>query len=226
MKTVLLIIESEIFGKKIQKALEKDFRILLCHDAAAAGEYLKQKPDGLILQMELPGTDGLSLLEKMCWKPGVIITLSLSYTPYVVQKLYDMGVGYMLRTPCTQRAVTERLTDMMKDRKNDHEDDQQITASHLEKLGISSRDEGGLHLRVAIPLFAQDPRQKLVHELYPAVATICGSTVSGVEHSMRRTIEDAWNERNPEFWSEYFPNCNRYPPNKVFISALAQKLYG
>ena len=28
---------------------------------------------------------------------------------------------------------------------------------------------------------------------------------------MRRTIEQAWNNRDPESWAEYFPNSKRYP---------------
>ena len=224
MDQVLIVIESEEFGQRLYKDLKKDFIPLLCHNADDAALLMEQKPDALILEMGLPGTDGLTFLENLPWRPPVMLTLSASYTPYEAQKLLDLGVGYRLRTPCSLRAVTGRLRDMMRQRNNDNNDEQNITALHLTRLGISSSEGGGKQLRVAIPLFAQDREQKISAELYPAVARICGSTVSCVEHNMRRTIEQAWNKRDPESWAEYFPNSKRYPSNKMFLSALAKKL--
>lgn len=224
MKRVLLVIESEEFGQRLYKDLKKDFAPLLCHNVEDAALMMDQNPDALILEMGLPGKDGLMFLEELEWRPSVILTLSTGYSAYEVQRLLDLGVGYRLRTPCALRAVTGRLRDMMREGNNDHNDEQKIAAFHLTKLGIASTDGGGKQLRVAIPLFAQDREQKISAELYPAVAKLCGSTVSCVEHNMRRTIEQAWNNRDPESWAEYFPNSKRYPSNKRFLSTLARKL--
>lgn len=224
MKRVLLVIESEEFGQRLYMDLKKDFTPLLCHNADDAALQMGQQPDALILEMGLPGKDGFMFLEELEWRPPVILTLSVGYSPYEAQKLLDLGVGYRLRTPCSLRAVTERLRDMIREQDHDRNDEQKTAALHLTKLGIASTEGGGKQLRLAIPLFAQDRDQKISAELYPAVAKLCGCSVSCVEHNIRRTIEQAWNHRDPESWAEYFPNSKRYPSNKIFLSTLARKL--
>lgn len=225
MKTILLVIESEEFGQLVRKALQRDHHVLLCHDADTASLLMEQEPDAMVVQLQLPGTDGLTFLENLSWRPSVILSLAVDYPPYTAQRLHDLGVGYFVRTPCTLRAVTDRLRDMMREQEFNHNDPQTIAAAHLTLLGISTQDDGGKQLRVGIPLYAQDTSQKLSGELYPAIAKICGSTAGGVEHQIRRTIQDAWKECSPEFWAEYFPRRKRCPSNGVFISTLAEKLW-
>lgn len=225
MKTVLLVIESQEFCQRIAKALKSDYNVLVCNDTDTASDLMHHNPDAMILQLDLPCVDGLTFLESLSWKPGVMLSLSVNYTPYSAQKLRDLGVGYSLRMPCTLRAVLDRFHDLMKEQDSDQWDDQSIISGHLQRLGIPCHDKGGKQLRVAIPLYAQDPQQKISGELYPAVAKICGSTPRGVEHAMRRSIMDAWDQRDPKSWAEYFPRRKRYPSTKIFISALAEELY-
>ena len=59
MKRVLLVIESEEFGQRLYKDLKKDFAPLLCHNVEDAALMMDQNPDALILEMGLPGKDGL-----------------------------------------------------------------------------------------------------------------------------------------------------------------------
>lgn len=224
MKRVLLVIEPGEFSRQIQQDLEKDHEVLLCHNTDTAGVLMASHPDALVLQLQLEGTDGLTFLEQQFWYPPVMLTIAVDYSPYVSQKLHDIGVGYLVRTPCSRTAVTDRLRDMLKDRSHTHADPQTVAASHLRVLGIPSDHGGGKHLRVGIPLYAQDPEQKLTQELYPAIAKYCGTTGGSVEHAIRNTIHAAWDRRDPEDWIEYFPRRRRCPSNKVFISTLAAKL--
>lgn len=224
MKTVLLVIESEAFGQQVKKDLQKDHSVLLCKNAREAASLMTHKPHAMVLQVDLPELDGLTFLETLTWKPPVILTIATNYSPYSAQQLIDNGAGYLVRTPCTLQAVTDRLRDMMRDQEPHNVDSQTISSAHLHILGISPRTSGGKQLRVGIPLYAQDPRQKLKYQLYPAIAAICDTTDNGVERMIRRTIEDAWNTRKPDIWLEYFPNSKRCPSNKLFISTLADKL--
>jgi len=224
MKTILIVIESEDFGRRICDDLKNDFITLLCDNAYTAEQLMRSRPDGMILEMNLPGKDGMIFLEDLDWLPPVILTLSKGYSDYDTQKLIDFGVGYQIRMPCALRAVTNRIRDMMKDRDSNQDGDQKNAAHHLTLLGIASADGGGKQLRVAIPLLAQDSEQKISAELYPAVAKICGSTVKGVEKAMGRTIKKAWDNRDPDLWEEYFPRRTRHPSNRVFLKTLAQKI--
>ena len=223
MKTVLLVIESEPLAGQVAANLQRDHKVFHCHDANTAGQMMSRQPDAMVLQLELPGRDGLTFLEQLPWKPPVILILAMHCSPYTSQRLYDLGVGHFVRTPCTLAAVTDRLRDMLRDRNISHNDPQSVAASHLSALGIASEEDGGKQLRVGIPLYAQDCRQKLKYELYPAIAEICGTTGGAVEHAIRRTIEDGWNQRNGE-WEMYFPNRRKCPSNKVFLSTLAKKI--
>ncbi len=224
MRRVMLVIESEEFGKRICKDLQKDYDVLLCHNTADALHLMDSKIDALVLQMELPGIDGLTFLEHLPFRPAVILPLAANYPPYTAQRLYDLGAGFLLRTPCAMNAVVDRLRDMMRDQDYFRRDPQSVAASHLSVLGIHSEYGGGKHLRVGIPLFAQDPGQKLSMELYPTIGKICGASGGAVEHAIREVIQKAWNQREEE-WMEYFPCRRRCPSNKVFISTLAERLW-
>ena len=81
MKTVLLVIESESLATQVAKDLQHDHKVLLCHDAITAGQLMRHQPDALVLQLELPGVDGLAFLEQLPWKPPVILTLAVNYPP-------------------------------------------------------------------------------------------------------------------------------------------------
>lgn len=224
MKTVLLVIESEEFAHRVRVNLGRDYNVLLCHDVGTAAQLMAKRPDAMVLQIELPGMDGLTFLERLLWRPAVIMTLAVNYPPYTSQRLYDLGVGHFVRTPCTLAAVVDRLRDMLRENHQAPNDPQSVAASHLSVLGIPSDEDGGKHLRVGIPLYAQDRTQKLKYELYPAIAEICGTTGGAVEHAIRRTLQAGWDQRDAH-WAEYFPHRNRCPSNKAFLSTLAEKLY-
>lgn len=225
MKRILIVVQSQEYGQRVKEELQDDYAVTLCHTAADAIAEISHHPDGMLLGMELPDMDGLQLMESLSWIPPVVLSIAVCFTPYDYQKLKELGVGHFMRTPCHFQAVANRLRDMMNVQHTDYTDPEQQAADHLLRLGISPYENGGRQLRIGIPLFAQDRNQKISKELYPAIATICGTTPSGVEIQIRRTISDAWSHRDPEAWSKYFPNLKRQPANKHFLSALAEKLY-
>ena len=224
MRRVLLVIDTEPFGSRIKRELQRDFEIIFCRNTAEAAVMMDQTIEAIILQLELPGVDGLTFLERLPFRPAVILPLAINYSPYTSQRLYDLGAGYMIRMPCAVDAVIDRFRDLMRDRDYIHKDPQSAAASHLSVLGIHSEYGGGKHLRVGIPLFAQDPGQKLSMELYPTIGRICGASGGAVEHAIREVIQKAWDQHD-EGWTEYFPSRRRCPSNKVFISTLAEKLW-
>jgi hypothetical protein len=89
--------------------------------------------------------------------------------------------------------------------------------------------DGYRYLQVAIPLFAEDPAQRICKELYPAVARLLGvSGNNNIERSIRSAIEDAWVRRDPAVWDTYFPpgmvTREKGPSNKLFIARMAEEL--
>lgn len=135
MKKVLIVIESESFGARVQKELQKDHEVLLCHDAFKATQLMEQRPDAMVLQMELPGLDGLTFLEHLAYRPPAILAMAAILPPYIAQKFYELGVGYPVLTPCTLAAVTDRLRDMLRDRQLPPDDAQTTAKKTLDRFG-------------------------------------------------------------------------------------------
>ena len=95
----------------------------------------------------------------------------------------------------------------------------------LLELGFGAHRIGYKQLCVAIPCFAQDSSQSLIKEIYPQIAkTFRCSDWSAVEHAVRCVIHDAWEERDPDVWNDYFPCSQKPPSNKQFIATMAERL--
>lgn len=226
MCRVLLVLESEDFRLALQEALRRSYSVTLCGDAETGMELLRQKPDVLVLDLSLPGMDGLTFLENAeALLPPVILVLSTQITPYIRQALSDLGAGFVIMKPCTIRAVTNRVADMLRKLEAPAPlDPPAVIRDHLMALRVPPQSDGFQQLRVGIPLFAQDKSQRLSKELYPAIAERFGCSKAAVEHSIRDAIKAAWEIRDMDVWRSYFPDIPGCPTNKAFIAQLAELL--
>ena len=94
----------------------------------------------------------------------------------------------------------------------------------LELICHQSGIIGFRFLKIGIPLYAQDPQQRICKELYAGIAGICGAgNWNQVERSIRSAIDAAWQIRS-DAWGKYFPGAETPPTGKTFISRLAQVL--
>lgn len=99
------------------------------------------------------------------------------------------------------------------------------TRKMLRELGISVHRSGYRILCEAIPRYADNDRQMMSKELYPALAKSFGlSNAPAVERPIRYAISTAWQDRDAEVWARYFPKCDRAPSNLLFIATLADRL--
>lgn len=228
MLRLLIAENSEIYAAALVDAFCGQFEIRICTDGETALEQLRSfQPDALILNLSLPFKDGLTVLQEAAQLPPVILVLSLYSNPYVEQAAISLGAGYVLRMPAVN-TVRLRLMDMLQQAPA-VPTDQTKTAEHLYALQFMPHLEGFSLLCTGIPLYAQDTRQRLSKELYPAIARTCGRTDGrAVEKTIRNAIEAAWKFRDEAAWLKYFPpdrngkvSC---PSNKVFIARLAKML--
>lgn len=231
----LLIVDgTEDFRIALADALKGSYIIKTCDDGETALELAGTfGPDLLILDLMISGVDGLSLVQMITQirgKPLVLATTRFQ-SEYVLDAAGRIGIDYMVVKPCNIRAVVARLEDLVASRNREERaksDPAAAVTNTLMSLGIATKNSGYTYLREAIPIFAEDPRQAITKELYPAVGKRCNASVDQVERSMRTAIEGAWLRRDEQVWKLYFTPLSdgsiRKPSNSEFISRLAELL--
>lgn len=233
MRKILIAVSPEDHCANLAARFPRDYCVKCCSDGPAALELLSEEYfDGLVLDMMLPGMDGITILRSAQHHlPPVILAVTAFTSPYMQQQAKDLGVGYMLLAPCSVNIIVTRLKDMLhhSDRKQvELIEAQALISTHLQTLGVPEKLNGYAHLRIGIPYFAQDMTQELEKELYTIIGDRCGKGAQQVERSIRVAIEAAWENRDETVWQHYFRpdrrNKDCRPTNKQFISRLAQIL--
>ena len=227
MRKLLIVEHDEPLRNALVEQFRRQFDLTVCGDGDTALELMRTLcPDAVILDLMLPVKDGLCVLEEAKdFLPPAILCLSDFFSPYMFQTLQDLGVGHSLRKPCYPRVVAAhilRLLDHVPDPNN--LDGQAKVAQLLLELRFNAKADGYRYLKVAIPLFAQDPQQRVCKELYVTIAELCGAgNWNQVERSVRSAIEQAWKAKSP-LWEKYFPGVTTPPTGKTFISRIALML--
>lgn len=228
MKKLLIVDSSDILAESLTAMLHRKFHIHACTDSESAALAMSHfRPECLVLNIHLPGCDGVTLLHQAAFRPAHIIALTKTPTPYVMQSLTDLGVSQVLLLPCSAQAIAGHLENMLRlavlpQRQRDPRD---IVREHLRILGFREDRDGFHALCVETALYAQDPDQSLSKELHPAAAEICGKdNHKQIEINIRRLIADAWENRNPAIWEEYFPDLHQRPNIQLFLNMLSRKL--
>lgn len=236
----LLIAEgTEDFRMALADSLRGAYSLRACGDGVQALHLMKTfRPDVVILDLMLPGLDGITLLQRAVeadLRPVVLATTRF-HNDYIIESAQELGVGYIMVKPCELRATVARLTDLTQrihPAVAPRPDQKSYVSNMLLALGIPTRLKGYGYLREAVLLMAKDPGQAITKELYPAVAASFKTETARidrthVERSIRSAIGVAWNRRDEQLWQLYFPaqgevSC-RCPSNGEFISRLADSL--
>lgn len=228
MQKLLIADPSAIFSALLTRALSDTYEITCCETGKETLTMLETlRPHILILNLGLTYMDGLTVLHTTAYKPPVILALTTLGTDRELQRVKDAGADFAMITPCTVESVVYNVRELarMTKQKNTQADPQGIVEEHLRRLGIPPHRAGFQQLRVGIPIFTQNENQLMQKELYPVIARLCGNRgADQVERSIREAIGEAWKNRDPAVWEEYFPGWKKAPSNKVFIAVLAQKL--
>lgn len=224
VQKLLIADGSEPFTDALAESLRAEFDIKICRDGETALELLHSfRPEVLILNFLLPYKDGLTVLQESDHRPCVILGITPQLTDYTQHRAVELGVQYIMVTP-TVNAVRVRLMDILASTAPKTELTNQV-AVHLHILNFHTHLDGYRQLCVGVPVFAGNPGMLLSKELYPAIAVqLEHSDPRTVEHSIRKSIADAWAYREPVVWEKYFPGRHTAPTNKEFISRLAEML--
>ena len=234
MLKLLIADTGEEFRQSLAEQLRGAYRVRVCQEGHQTLEMLLSfKPDLVILDMMLPGLDGVSILEALqnCGLHPVVLSVSKWINDYMIHAASRYGVGYMMTKPCDVKAVAARLKDLA-EQVNPAEivrpDTQTVISNILLGLGFSTKLRGYTFLREAILEMANNPGQSVTKILYPEVGKHCNAHKSQVERSIRTAIKKAWDRRDEAMWRLYFPTSSdgtvERPTNAVFITTIADRI--
>lgn len=232
--TILIADSDETFRTSLADALRPAYRIRTAGEGVQAYQLLhKSLPDILVLDLMLPGMDGITLLQNAAQtglRPMVLATTRF-LSDYTLDAADRLGISYVMVKPCDVGAVASRIKDLshrMSTPVFTHPEPRTLVSNTLLRLGVSTKLRGYGYLREAVLLMGKDPLQSITKELYPAVAAICCATAAQVERSVRSAVASAWDRCDRQIWQLYFPADDRgnipRPTNATFISRLADEL--
>lgn len=227
---ILIADGSEVFREELQERLQGFTLTQTCGDGAQTLELLRSFcPDLLVLDLMLPGMDGISLLQAA--RSAGIETKVLATTrfcsEYVLEAAQRLGVCYIMPKPCDLRALVSRIEDLLcRNHRNLFvQPDLQLQVTNmLQALGVPPKLSGYVQLREAIILMSRKPGQAMTKELYPSVGAAFGLGGELVERTMRSAVKTAWMNGDPRVWQMYFGNIQHKPTNAEFICRLADCL--
>jgi len=234
MLKLLIADTGEEFRQALADQVRGAYRVRVCQEGNQALDLiLAFKPDLLVLDMMLPGLDGISILEEAarCGVRPVVLAVTKYPTDYMIEAAARCGVRYMMVKPCKISATVARLQDLaehLEPMAVSQPDLRTAVTNILLSLGISTKLRGYAYLREAILEMANQPGQSVTKLLYPAVGKICGASKIQVERSIRSAINKAWENRDKARWQMYFPAASggapERPTNAVFITAIADRV--
>lgn len=244
-KTKLFIIDDnkELIGM-IREYFKNNSNIEVVLEATNGTEGIalidtkKDEFDLIVLDLVMPGKDGISVLEYL-YSNNIdkkVIVLTSYNTQDMISKVASLGASYFILKPFELKDLEEKINTVAK-KANSREaidlihNNLQISITRtLHELGVPSHIKGYHYIREGISLVYNKPNivGGITKELYPEIAKRYDSTVSRVERAIRHAIEVSWNRGNWDLMEEIFGHSvdidKAKPTNSEFIVTIADKL--
>ncbi len=234
MQKLLIADATEAFPYALAEVMQPEYQVRICTNGKEALEILRSDPpDVMVMDLVLPGLDGVSLLKQTAREGITPLVLGVCdlYNEYLVEYVHDLPLAYIIRKPCDLYATADRVRDLFRLahlRKGPAIISRKNLTETLGRMGIQPGRRGYDALRESILLMARDTGQSITKEVYPEVGKRLGGNGSQVEHAIRYLLHRVWEKRDVQVWERYFPpggkGSIKCPPNKAFICRLAEEL--
>ena len=234
---VMLTDVNEDARSMLQDALEKTGRFTVVGSTGDGKEVLQMvadaKPDVLVLDLILPGMDGLGILRRLDGeKRPKILAVSNFVTQEVVAEAGNLGASMFLSKPYNESAMVEHLISLAeKSEKQLHGPGlEELVTSIIHEVGVPAHIKGYQYVREAIMITVEnmDVINSVTKVLYPEVAKRYHTTPSRVERAIRHAIEVAWDRGDLETLQRFFgytvSNAKGKPTNSEFIAMISDRI--
>lgn len=236
MQKILIADAAESFANALAERLQGECEVEVCTTGLELMMLLGDfDPDVLVLDLMLPGADGLAILRSLrsAGRSLPVIATLRSHTDFLDCQLMELGVRHAVLKPCDIGLLAAEVHRLRMDKpKGDAGYLTNETERILLSLGFSLGPSRFQCVREAILIWYHADGDMIAKQLYPEVARICGGSHTRVEKAIRDAKNSAFKRGNPAIWRMYFPvgksgkvEC---PTNEEFISrvacALAQQM--
>ena len=242
MKTLRIVSADMENAQSLQTMLirGKQFRVLpiLLDGRELLERYMEDRTDVLVIDLELPGIDGLEIVEAVCSLPLLrrpqLFVMAGEGTAAALERMGD-EIAYCFLMPLDPRKAAAQLHALTRGEapvaRPDYRYVEYLVTRTLFSLGVPPHLQGYHLLREAIKLVncAEHPSAlSVMKDIYPATARLCGTSVSMAEHAMRHAIECAWMRADINTIQTFFGytvEAHRdTPSNSAFIYMVADRV--
>ncbi|MEG1878790.1 MAG: response regulator [Pseudoflavonifractor sp.] len=197
------------------------------HDGWEGLELLRREnPDLLLLDLVMPGLDGMGLLQALQDAPPAklpkIIVLSGVGSDAYIQRACRLGASYYLVKPVRLEELAARIAALFPP---DEAPAAQLEAWLLKQLG-ANRDCIGFGFAVsALKQMEGADRPPQMKALYLQIAADCGSSYACVERNLRTIIRQIHARGDPLYRERLgFAGQKKPPDNGTFLRRVAEEL--
>ena len=171
------------------------------HGGAAFRRMLSSPVDVLIMDLQLPGMDGIALLRALSRlkNPPLSIVCTRFYSELAVNCATQSGAAYILYKPVEYANLPNVIIECYRFKRHHPQSipdsaQQNADADMLTRLGFVPSLNGTCYLRVALRLIQENPdlMRNLSRGLYPAIAKAFNTSPARVERDLRNAIDIAY----------------------------------
>ena len=221
----------------LQTALERSGRfevVASTGDGTQVVELVRMhKPDVIVMDLILPGLDGLSILRKLKGEdhPEVLVTSNF-VRQEMVAEAGNLGAAMFISKPYSEDAIIEHLLRIAEKRGEQFHAPglEEMVTAIIHEVGVPAHIKGYQYVREAIMITVEDMEviNSVTKVLYPEVAKRYHTTPSRVERAIRHAIEVAWDRGDIETLQRFFgytvSNIKGKPTNSEFVAMISDRI--
>ena len=235
-KTVLLADAGEEFRTLLREEMEKtgEFSVEIARDGNEILKRVKERmPDLLVMDVMLPGMDGISVLRQLQKQGDAPMTILVSgfVSDRMLAEASELGAAYFLPKPFETAALLDKMRGLfLKAPQESLPSLKTMVTSVIHEIGVPAHIKGYQYLRDAIAESVNDQEMltSVTKVLYPTIAKKHQTTSSRVERAIRHAIEVAWSRGKMDTINAIFgytvSNGKGKPTNSEFIALLSDKI--